>query len=169
MAQSYLIFDFGANEEAAQQARHRIEGWKQAFRLDKKLLLKFERSEVETAADEKTKGEKTTAETTADRTKADQVAATKASGERTKGEKPKAEKPKAEKTEEEQTRAEETNDNQRIRLIVRLDFSDHERLSHHRWLERIPTEEPFKDASPKIIRHGEAEFAPTAELFDSLT
>ena len=169
MAQSYLIFDFGANEEAAQQARHRIEGWKQAFRLDKKLLVKFERSEVETAADEKTKGEKTTAETTADRTKADQVAATKASGERTKGEKPKAEKPKAEKAEEEQTRAVETNDNQHIRLIVRLDFSDHERMSHHRWLERIPTEEPFKDASPKIIRHGEAEFAPTAELFDSLT
>ena len=169
MPQSYLIFDFGANEEAAQQARHRIEGWKQAFRLDKKLLLKFERSEVETAADEKTKGEKTTAETTADRTKGDQVAATKASGERTKGEKPKAEKPKAEKTEEEQTRAVENNDNQHIRLIVRLDFSDHERLSHHRWLERIPTEEPFKDASPQIVRHGEAEFAPTAELFDSLT
>jgi hypothetical protein len=169
MPQSYLIFDFGANEEAAQQARHRIEGWKQAFRLDKKLLLKFERSEVETAADEKTKGEKTTDETTADRTKGDQVPATKASGERTKGEKPKAEKPKAEKTEEEQTRAEETNDNQHIRLIVRLDFSDHERLSHHRWLERIPTEEPFKDASPQIVRHGEAEFAPTAELFDSLT
>ncbi len=169
MPQSYLIFDFGANEEAAQQARHRIEGWKQAFRLDKKLLLKFERSEVETAADEKTKGEKTTDETTADRTKGDQVPATKASGERTKGEKPKAEKPNAEKTEEEQTRAEETNDNQRIRLIVRLDFSDHERLSHHRWLERIPTEEPFKDASPQIVRHGEAEFAPTAELFDSLT
>src|SRR3989442_513882 len=94
MPQSYLIFDFGANEEAAQQARHRIEGWKQAFRLDKKLLLKFERSEVETAADEKTKGEKTTDETTADRTKGDQVPATKASGERTKGEKPKAEKPK---------------------------------------------------------------------------
>ncbi len=169
MPQSYLIFDFGANEEAAQQARHRIEGWKQAFRLDKKLLLKFERSEVETAADEKTKGEKTTDETTADRTKGDQVPATKASGERTKGEKPKAEKPNTEKTEEEQTRAEETNDNQRIRLIVRLDFSDHERLSHHRWLERIPTEEPFKDASPQIVRHGEAEFAPTAELFDSLT
>ncbi len=154
MPQSYLIFDFGANEEAAQQARHRIEGWKQAFRLDKKLLLKFERSEVETAADEKTKGEKTTDETTADRTKGDQVPAAKASG------------PKAE---EEQTRAVETNDNQHIRLIVRLDFSDHERMSHHRWLERIPTEEPFKDASPQIVRHGEAEFAPTAKLFDSLT
>ena len=170
MPQSYLIFDFGANEEAAQHARHRIEGWKQAFRLDKKLLLKFERSEVETAADEKTKGEKTTAEaTTAERAKGDEVPATKARGAKVEAEKTKAEKPKAEKTEEEQTRAVENNDNQHIRLIVRLDFSDHERLSHHRWLERIPTEEPFKDASPQIVRHGEAEFAPTAELFDSLT
>src|SRR5437879_13023057 len=84
----------------------------------------------------------------ADRTKGDQVPAAKARGPKAEGE-----KPKAEKKEEEQTRAEETNDNQRIRLIVRLDFSDHERLSHHRWLERIPTEEPFKDASPQIVRH----------------
>ncbi len=169
MPQSYLIFDFGASEEAAQQARHRIEGWKQAFRLDKKLQLKFERSEVERAADEKTKGEKATAETTGDKTTGGPVPAAKARGGRTKGEKTKDEKPKPEKTEEEQRRAEETNDNQHIRLIVRLDFSDHERLSHQRWLERIPTEEPFKDASPKIIRHGEAEFDRTAKLFDSLT
>jgi len=169
MPQSYLIFDFGANEGAAQQARHRIEGWKQAFRLDKKLQLRFERAEVERAADEKTKGEKATAETTADGTKGGPVPAAKARGAKAKAEKTKAEKPKSGKTEEEQTPAEETNDNQRIRLIVRLDFSDHERLSHHRWLERIPTEEPFKEASPKIIRHGEAEFDRTAKLFDSLT
>src|SRR5574337_258533 len=109
MAQSYLIFDFGANEQAAQQARRRIEGWKQAFRLDKKVQLKFERSEPE-----------------------------------------------------------KTNGGERIRLIVRLDFSDHERLSHHRWLERIPGETPFKDAASQIVRHGEAEFDKTAELFDSL-
>ena len=167
MPQSYLIFDFGANEEAAQQARHRIEGWKQAFRLDKKLLLKFERSDVESAAGEKTEGEKVT--TAADKTKSGPVPSAKARGPKAEAEKTKAEKPEAGKTEEEQTRAEETNDNQHIRLIVRLDFSDHERLSHQRWLERIPTEEPFKDASPKIVRHGEAEFAPTAKLFDSLT
>jgi hypothetical protein len=109
MAQSYLIFDFGANEEAAQHARHRIEGWKQAFRLDKKMQVKFERQ-----APEKTDG------------------------------------------------------GERIRLLVRLDFSDHERLSHQRWLERIPSEEPFKEASPHIVRSGEAEFDKTAELFDSL-
>ncbi len=125
MAQSYLIFDFGANERAAQQARHRIESWKQAFRLDKKLLLKFERRPAEKTEDEKPK----------------------------------------EKGKKSQAGSEE---GERIRLLVRLDFSDHERLSHHRWLERIPIEEPFKEAQSQIIRHGEDGFAATAELFDSL-
>ncbi len=113
MPQSYLIFDFGANEEAAQQARHRIDGWRQAFRLDKKLLLRFERQTSE--------------------------------------------------------KSKKSNGAERIRLLIRLDFSDHERLSHYRWLERIPTELPFRDASPQVVRHGEAEFERTAELFDSLT
>jgi hypothetical protein len=35
------------HEDAAQQARHRIDGWKQGFRLDKKLQVKFERKEQE--------------------------------------------------------------------------------------------------------------------------
>jgi len=39
MAYSFLVFDFGGDEDAAQQARHRIEGWRQGFRLDKKLQL----------------------------------------------------------------------------------------------------------------------------------
>lgn len=109
MAQSYLIFDFGTNEEAAQQARHRIEGWKQAFRLGEKMRLKFERQKPE-----------------------------------------------------------KTDGKERVRLIVRLDFSDHERLSHHRWLERIPSEQPFDSAGKQIIRHGDGAFASTAELFGSL-
>jgi hypothetical protein len=110
MAQSYLIFDFGANEEAAQQARHRIEGWKQAFRLGGKMQLKFERASPE-----------------------------------------------------------KTNGGEKVRLIVRLDFSDHEKLSHQRWLDRLPSEEPFKSASPRVIRSGDAEYSATADLFDSLT
>ena len=110
MAQSYLIFDFSTKEEAAQQARHRIEGWKQAFRLGRKMQLKFER-----------------------------------------------------------VKPEKTDGGERIRLIVRLDFSDHERLSHQRWLERIPAEAPFKDAAPQVVRSGAADFDRTAELFDSLT
>src|SRR6516164_5129910 len=44
MAHIYLTFDFARDEEKAQQARHKLEGWKQAFRLDKKLLYKVERT-----------------------------------------------------------------------------------------------------------------------------
>jgi hypothetical protein len=47
MAHTYLLFDFGTDEEKAQLARHKLEGWKQAFRLDKKLLYKLERAETE--------------------------------------------------------------------------------------------------------------------------
>ena len=45
MAHTYMLFDFGTDEEKAQQARHKLEGWKQAFRLDKKLQVKFDRGE----------------------------------------------------------------------------------------------------------------------------
>src|SRR5580700_11044031 len=111
MAQSFLIFDFGSDEEAAQQARHRIDRWKQSFRLDKKLLLKFDRKEPEEEGD-----------------------------------------PKAAKTAKE---GKEGSAEGRIVMIVRLDFSDHEKLSQHRWVERIPAEALFKDAHPKVIRHGD--------------
>jgi hypothetical protein len=113
MAQSYLIFDFGGNEEAAQQAVHRVEGWKQGFRLGAKLLLKFERQ-----AAEKTEG---------------------------------------------------SDGAGRIRLFVRLDFSDHEKLSYTRWLERIPSEAPFKGLPLEIIRHSDPAFAKTADTFQELT
>jgi hypothetical protein len=43
MAHIYLLFGF-PNEEKAQEARHKLEVWKQASRLDKKLLYKFERA-----------------------------------------------------------------------------------------------------------------------------
>ena len=58
--------------------------------------------------------------------------------------------------------------NAKIRLIVRLDFSDHEKLSHQRWVERIPTDDLFKVASPQVIRAGEPAFKSTSDLFDSL-
>jgi hypothetical protein len=109
MAQSYLIFDFGANEQAAQQARHKLEGWKQAFHLGEKVVFKFDRVEPE----KKDGGE-------------------------------------------------------RIRILVRLDFSEHEKLSFHRWLERIPSEEPFKSAAPEMQRAGEDGYAATVEKFDAL-
>jgi len=138
MAQSFLVFDFGSDEELAQQARHKVDGWKQGFRLDKKLLLKFNRSEA-SEANEKADDEE------------------KAQREKKGGAKSRRKK------------AAETSAKENIQLIIRLDFSDHERLSHQRWLERIPTELPFKDAQSKIIRQNDAEFAGTAERFDSLS
>ncbi len=141
MAHSFLVFDFGTDEELAQQARQRLEGWKQAFRLDRKLLMKFERSSPPGGVD--AKGE--------------------ATGE-TEGAKKSKKGEKADKAEQgEKAEAE------RIQLLVRLDFSDHEKLSHHRWLERIPTETPFKDAQPRIVRQGEADFDAISKRFDELT
>ncbi len=131
MSHTYLIFDFAENEDAAQQARHKLEGWKQAFRLDKKLLFKFERAEAANM-------------------EADAAA-----------------KPEMGKTKEKSKSGEVASEaGGRIRLLVRLDFSDHEKLSQQRWIERIPADDHFKDASPKTIRHGEPDFSPTAALFD---
>jgi hypothetical protein len=151
MAYSFLVFDFGGDEEAAQQARHRIEGWRQGFRLDKKLQLKFERKEPEAKQD-------TAAEPSSKPSKSKASSKTKtASKTKTKA----ADKGNAESGSNPAVAPE-------IRMIVRLDFSDHEKLSHQRWLDRIPTEEPFSTAKPKIIRPGGPEFTTTEELFDSL-
>jgi hypothetical protein len=149
MAHSFLIFDFGGDEDAAQQARHRIEGWRQGFRLDKKLQLKFEREEPEAKQDTAPKPSSKTSEGSS---KTKGASKTKAKSGGDGGSKPTL-SPAAVSE---------------IRLIVRLDFSDHEKLSHQRWLERIPTEEPFKEAKPKVVRPGDPEFATTEELFDSL-
>jgi flagellar hook protein FlgE len=148
MGHSFLIFDFGGNEDAAQLARHRIDGWKQGFRLDKKLQVKFVRDEPDAKAD---------------------AAAAPAKAAKS-GAKGKAKSGANSKSGDES--ASEANsvegDPAQIRLIVRLDFSDHEKLTHQRWVERIPTEEPFKAANPKIVRAGESEFKATSDLFDSL-
>jgi hypothetical protein len=135
MPQSIFVFDFGSNEEAAQQARHKVDGWKQGFRLGNKMLLKFERTDG-------SEGE--TAEGT----------------ERGKSARKKAVK--------EKNAPEKTKDSGSVRLLVRLSFSDHEKLSHQRWLDRIPVEEPFKSAKSQTVRTGDPEFPKTAELFDSL-
>lgn len=136
MAHSYLIFDFGTNEEAAQQARHKLEGWKQGFRLGDKLILKFEREES-VGADA---GE--------DGAQAKHAALKKKPAPHAKDEK--------------------SRPGAHVRLLVRLDFSDHEKLSHQRWLDRIPSEEPFKSADAETIRHTDPAFPKAAELFESL-
>ena len=134
MPHIYMQFDFGKDEEKAQLARHKLETWKQAFRLDKKLLYKFERE---------TNGEPD----------AEHAAA--------KSEKPKT-KSKA-KDEPETPKSNET-----VKLLLRLGFSNHEKLSEQRWVDRIPTEEPFVTASPKVLKSGDAHFADTERQFEEL-
>jgi len=149
MAYSFLIFDFGGKEDAAQQARHRIEGWKQGFRLDKKLQLKFDRKEPEVTGETVPVAPPKTAKSAA-KDKAKSAGKAKSTVQS-------ASEP-----------ASAPGEPSQIHLIVRLDFSDHEKLSHQRWLDRIPIEEPFKAANLKIVRTGDPEFKATAELFDSL-
>ena len=148
MAYSFLIFDFGKDEDVAQQARHRIDGWRQGFRLDKKLQLKFDRkeghAEPDPAPDVPVKAAK--------------------SGSKAKPHT----KEKSRSASETVPDSDSNAAGAEIRMIVRLDFSDHEKLSHHRWLERIPVEEPFKNAKPKIVRPGDPAFETTSDQFDSL-
>ena len=141
MALIYMHFDFGADEEKAQQARHKLDVWKQAFRLDKKLQYKLDRpKDDEEDADAEEPG---------------------IDGD---NEKPKT-KSKGHSTKDGQS---EDDGAANVSLLVRLYFSSHEKLSEQRWIERIPTEEPFKGASPKILRQGEPGFDAAVKQFADL-
>jgi hypothetical protein len=162
MAHAFMIFRF-RNEEQAQQAWHKLEGWRQGFRLAAKLTAKFDRGEA--AGDEGAAGETEDASDGADSKKhatkghkAEHKADHKA--EHKKGEH--AEKGKGHK------KGADGADEKGVRLIVKLNFSDHEKLSFQRWLDRIPGEEPFKSAEPEVHKGGEAGAAKTEELFDTL-
>ena len=153
MAHTYMVFEF-PNEEQAQQARHKLEGWKQAFRLDKKLQVKFDRGDeaLETtetaaeseAADEPKKGAKS--KTGAKGAKVAKVAKSKKSDEPEK---------------------EPTNSGP-VKLLVRLYFSGHEKMSEKQWLDRIPADELFKVARPQVVHQKDAAFDDTLKQFDSL-
>jgi hypothetical protein len=132
MHNTFLVFDFGANEEAAQQARHKLEGWRQAFRLDKKLQFKFDRGQA--VAD---------------------------------GDGVKAESPES-KAKSKTTPAETAETSGKVKLLVRLYFSGHEKLSHQRWVNRIPSEQPFNGASPKLLGQDEPGFDSIEEKFQNL-
>ena len=134
MPHIYMRFDFGKDEEKAQLARHKLETWKQAFRLDKKLLYNFERTTDGAPASEP-------------------VAA-------------KSEKPKAKGKSKDESGAPASNET--VKLLLRLGFSNHEKLSEQRWVDRIPTEEPFVAASPKVLKPGDAHFADAEKQFEEL-
>jgi hypothetical protein len=137
MPHIYLLFDFAADEEKAQLARHKLETWKQAFRLDKRLLYKFDRA--------------ISAETAAPSSEEEKPVKTKG-----------AAKPGS------KFAAPEAASNGSVKLLVRLGFSGHEKLSEQRWVQRIPSEEPFLKASAKVVKPDDSQFADTEKQFEDL-
>jgi len=131
MARTFLLFDFGSDEEAVQKARLRIEAWKQAFRLGNKIQFKVERQ-----------GQNS--------------------------QEPEAEETKGKHARVKKEHAPDADVAEHIRLIVRLDFSAHEKHLSQTWRDRIPGEEPFKLAKFEPIHQGLDNFDRTSELFDSL-
>ena len=157
----YIRFDFGTDEEKAQQARHKLDGWRQAFRLDKRVQYKMDRPEsagAATEAPEKPAPAEKAAAAGKSKEKASGKAAAKA-GE--KSSEPASAKQAAAKP--------EAATNGKVGLLVRLYFSPHEKLSEQRWLARIPTEEPFKSASPRVIHQNDPEFETTDQQFESIS
>jgi len=144
MAHTYMLFDLGSDEEKVQQARHKLENWKQTFRLDKKLQYKLEREQPGATSDAVAKAEPA------------------------KAEKPKPANAKSKSKSTSKSDEAENKSSGPVKLFVRLYFSGHEKLSEQRWLDRIPAEEPFKSASPKIIKETEPEFADVLKQFDTL-
>ncbi len=145
MSHIYIRLDFGTDEEKAQLARHKLDGWKQAFRLDKKLLYKLDRPE--------SPAREPSAKTVATENPAPSP---KAKGKS-------KDKPSASATEKSKSPADG-----KVSLLVRLYFSSHEKLSEQRWVARIPSEEPFKSASPKVIQQSDPEFENADQQFESL-
>jgi hypothetical protein len=154
MAHSYIRFDFGTDEEKAQQARHKLDGWKQAFRLDKKLQYKVDRPQG-AVVESTPKPESPASAAAPEKSKAKSTEKAKGKAASAKSGAPPAEKPAPAA-------------NGKVSLLVRLYFSSHEKLSEQRWLDRIPTEEPFKSASPKVIHHNDPEFTSTDKQFETL-
>jgi len=154
MAHTYMLFDF-ADEEKAQQARHKLETWKQAFRLDKKLQYKLDRGEApdsDGASEEPEPEPAPKPAKGAKRAKSDKSAKSGAKSAAKAGGK----------------KSDLTTSSGPVKLLVRLYFSGHEKKSEQQWLDRIPVEEPFKAASPKVVQEGEAGFDEALADFDRL-
>jgi len=173
MAHTYIRLDFGTDEEKAQQARHKLDGWRQAFRLDKKLQYKLDRPESP-VGDGGAAGSTESAAKAAAAEKATKAAQEEKGKSGSKGKEKETAKAKAgaggakAKASESAEQRPATPVNGKVGLLVRLYFSSHEKLSEQRWIERIPSEEPFKSASPKVIHSSDPEFEKTDEQFESM-
>jgi len=143
MAHIYLTFDFGKDEEKAQQARHKLDSWKQAFKLDKKMQGKFDRKD-------------------------DGAATASALVTEEKHEKKSGSKGAKAKAKADPEPAKLAASSAEIKLILRLAMPNHEKLTEQRLLKRISSEEPFASASPKTIRQGDAGFGDLDSRFSQL-
>ena len=147
MAHIYLKFDFGKDEEKAQQARHKLDSWKQAFRLDKKMQGKFDRKEDEAG----------TAAAPVPEAPAKEKSAKAAPAKGAKG-----------KVKTDPEPAKLASSSTEIKLILRLALPNHEKLTEQRLLKRFSAEEPFASASPKTIREADGGFAELDKRFQEL-
>jgi hypothetical protein len=150
MAHIYFSFDFGSDEEKAQQARHKLEMWKQAFRLDKKMLYKFERESDEEASSEDGARNLPEAEKPVKK------------GKNSKAGKPKSHSKKTAGVGESEAPS------GKVKLYLRLAFSGHEKMTEERLLKKFPVEEPFNEMSPKAVKDGEAGFGELQSKFEAL-
>jgi hypothetical protein len=153
MAHTYMVFEF-PNEEKAQQARHKLEGWKQAFRLDKKLQVKFDRGDEATVESAEAAAEHETEHAEEHK----KGAKSKTAGKHSKTAKSK----KSDESEK------EAADSGPVKLLVRLYFSNHEKITEQQWFDRIPADELFKVAHPHVIHEKDAAFDDTLKQFDTL-
>ena len=155
MAHTYILIDF-ENEEKAQQARHKLETWKQAFRLDKKLQYKLDRG---------------------DAVASDDVAASAAEAESAANPAKGVKSAKADKSTKSGAKSAPKSGGQGsdsaspsgpVKLLVRLYFSGHEKKFEQQWMERIPADELFRGGSPKIVQEGQTGFDEALAHFDRL-
>ncbi len=165
MAHIYFSFDFGTDEEKAQLARHKLEMWKQAFRLDKKMLYKFERSaEGDGAAEDAEAGLKPGTANTKQEASKETSPDKEAPAKKKTGKVAKTAKSKAQSETDEPGAASNGN----VKLYLRLAFSGHEKMTEERLLKKIPSEEPFSELSPKAVKDQDAEFGELEAKFESL-
>jgi len=150
MAHIYFSFDFGTDEEKAQQARHKLEMWKQAFRLDKKMLYKFERESDAGVSSEDGADNSEETDKAAKKGKASKAGKSKSGG----------------KKKEDADGGDAPIGN--VKLYLRLAFSGHEKMTEERLLKKIPSEEPFSKLSPKPVKGQDAEFGELEAKFDLL-
>jgi len=159
MAHIYMIFDF-PGEEMAQQARHKLETWKQAFRLDKKLQYKLDR----VAADPES-GEAEPKTTPTEKSGKGAKAAKAGKASKSNGKGGKGGKGGSNSDDESD---DEMADTGPVKVLVRLYFSGHEKMSEKRILDKINGDDLFRNAPRTVAEEGKAGFAEALAEFDRL-